>query len=133
VAFASDLRQFARDEQATLWHELDDAISASLNGAWSIGCANIAARIVRAARLVGVTHWQAVPTTLAFGGVYAALVEMAGLSAETPRDEEIVALLAEWGAGRPGGILDLTALRRQHEPTVRAMREPREAAFICEP
>lgn len=79
---------WVRDQQEILWDELKDAIGRAVNGAWSIEAANVARRIVEAARLVGPTRYGAVPWSLLAGGVYAAVLEAGGLTAELPDDAE---------------------------------------------
>lgn len=74
---ADALKEWAWKEQADLWDDLDKAIMYSANGVWSIQSADVAYRILKVARIVGPTPWEAVPWRLFAGGVYRALLDVA--------------------------------------------------------
>lgn len=84
----TDLAEWVRNEQDILWDDLGEAIRASRNGAWSIQAANLARRIVEAARLVGPTPYGRIPWSLLAGGVYAAIADAGALAVELPDDAE---------------------------------------------
>jgi hypothetical protein len=105
------LCEWIHEEQAALWTDFKNAIDYSNNGYWSMQAADIARRIVSAARLVGPVSWREVPTTL----MYAAPEEIAATTA----------LII-----RTGGSLPKTEELERYARTIEAMRTPREAAHI---
>lgn len=70
--------QFAVYEQIALWRDLSYALGRAYDGYWSGGCESVAHRIVAAARAVGPTDPDEVPTDLLANGVYEALLTAAG-------------------------------------------------------
>ena len=91
------LTEWVREEQADLWHDLDQAINSAVNGAWSMQTANIAKRIIAAARLVGPTPHGEIPWPLVAGGVYDAIYDAGNIpadvldEAEWQRSDELMA------------------------------------------
>jgi hypothetical protein len=84
----TDWLTWIRDEQAALWHDLDEAIRSAINGRWSMAAANVARRAVGAARLVGPTPIDSVPWVLVAGGVYEAVLLAGGTTPAMPDDAE---------------------------------------------
>lgn len=120
--------EWIAEEQACLWHDLDEAIRQAINGAWSMGAANVAQRIVGAARLVGATPPGEVPWRLAAGGVYEAVLTAGGLTPEMPDDDEwrrLDALMRNHGGPR-------ATIQPQMAATVAAINTERERAWIAE-
>jgi hypothetical protein len=110
-----DLVKWVREEQVVLWDDLYEAIGSSVNGAWSIRAANVARRIVEAARLVGPTPHGEIHYSLVAGGVYEAVLAAGGIESELPDEQE-------WQR------LDL--LMAKHGVT-RATAQPRLAATVA--
>lgn len=121
------LEAFVRDEQVHLWTDLDEAIRSAINGVWSMRAANVACRIVVAARLVGPTPNGEAPWTLVAGGVYEAVLNAGGVTPDLPPDEaewqRLDALMADHGGTRE-------TIRPMMAATVEAIRSPRETAWI---
>ncbi|MEU8334824.1 hypothetical protein [Micromonospora tulbaghiae] len=82
------LSEWAREEQADLWHDLNEAINRAVNGAWSMQAANIARRIIAAARLVGPTPHGEIPWPLVAGGVYHAIYDAGNIPADVLDETE---------------------------------------------
>lgn len=123
----TDLVDWVRKEQDILWDDLGNAIRAAMNGTWSIQAANIARRIVAAARLVGPTPFDRVPWSLLAGGVYAAVLNAGGQVTELPDD-------AEWDRldQLMGHHITRAAARRTYAATVAAINTDRERNWINE-
>lgn len=120
------LREFARSEQSHLWDELAEAIRRAINGCWSMAASNVARRIVEAARLVGPTPYGNTNWSLVAGGVYAAVLNAGGLTAEVPDEEEwtrLDVLMAEHGGTRQTATASYAA-------TVTAINTDRERRWI---
>lgn len=82
------LEEWIAWEQACLWSDLDEAIRRAANGVWSMGCESVSSRIAGCIKATGhVTPWSEVPWNLATGGVYEALVGIAGAEAPMPTDD----------------------------------------------
>lgn len=112
---SEELEQFVRDEQQALWGDLESALRAAINGAWSIAASAYARRIVRAALLIGPTPYEEISWSLVAGGVYEALLRAGGIEPELP-DE------AEWGR--------LEVLMARHDGT-RETQQPAYAATVA--
>lgn len=123
----SALRSFVVDAGADAWDRLDKAIEASSNGSWSIGAANAAVDAVTAARLVGATPWGDVPWPLVRGGVYRAVLEVAGLPVDLPDEAETARVDR---AMRGHTRVDNDKAEARYAATVAAIRSPRESAYI---
>jgi hypothetical protein len=122
------LCEWIHEEQAALWTDFKNAIDYSNNGYWSMQAADIARRIVSAARLVGPVSWREVPTTLMYAGLLEALYRVGGIEYTAPAPEEIAATTAL--IIRTGGSLPKTEELERYARTIEAMRTPREAAHI---
>jgi len=120
------LASWIRDEQQILWRELDTAIERAADGRWSMRAADVACRIVEAARLVGPTPHDDVLWTLTAGGVYEALLDIGGIEHE-PLTPEYLRATERIMRDRVGTVDELRALQKS---TITAMREPREARYI---
>lgn len=117
---------WVRDEQVALWGDLNEAIRGAANGAWSIHAANVARRIVEAARLVGPVPHGEIPWSLVAGGVYAAVLTAGGFTPELPDEPEwqrLDALMAEHGTTRATALPEFAA-------TVAAISSDRERNWI---
>lgn len=123
----SALRSFVVDAGAAAWGRLEKAIDASLNGSWSVGAADAAVDAVRAARLVGATPWGDVRWPLVRGGVYRAVLEVAGLPVDLPDEAETARVDRMMQVHT-----DLTGDKAEarYAATVAAIRSPRESAYI---
>lgn len=118
--------EWIKDEQTMLWADLSEAIDDALNGVWSMQAANIALRIVQAARLVGPTHPYEVQWPLVQGEVYRAVLEVAGLPLHP-----ILSDRSEMDrTDRMMKGCDRTQSAARYAATVCAIRSTREAAFI---
>lgn len=120
------LRKFIEEEQVNLWDDLVHAIDEATNGCWSMGAANVARRIVAAARLVGPTDPGDIPWRLHAGGVYAAILAACDIPApETSADEwtRLDDLMASHGGTH-------SELFARYVGTRRALEETREIDFI---
>lgn len=73
------LEQVLREEQASLWYDLDRALRDANNGVWSIEASDVAQRIARIARHVYSTPWDSVPWDLVAGGVFEAVLQAGGV------------------------------------------------------
>jgi hypothetical protein len=83
----SDVVTAVQEELADLWADLDAAVREALNGSWSIGCQNIADRIMRLTPLVGPTPWGQVQVPLLLSGTYQRLTSAMGCRVEVSMDE----------------------------------------------
>jgi hypothetical protein len=93
--------------------------------AWSIQAANIARRIVKAARLVGPTPPGRVPWSLLAGGVYAAIADAGRITVELPDETEWERLDLLMGHH-----MTQAAARRTYAATVAAINTDRERNWI---
>jgi hypothetical protein len=109
------LRGFAVETQVEDWGDLLLAVDRAINGVWSIECDGIAARIRRAARLVGPTPWREVNWDLYTSGLYRAV--LVGIDFEAPTEAEVV---------------ETGKLMRNHRNYDRFMRLHQAAAHITE-
>lgn len=82
------LLKWAREEQEALWDRLVSAINRAANGTWSIECENLAASIVRCARIIGPTSYGDISWDLVTSGIYGALLEHGGVFAPLPGSTE---------------------------------------------
>jgi hypothetical protein len=82
------LRGFAVETQVEDWGDLLLAVDRAINGVWSIECDGIAARIRRAARLVGPTPWREVDWGVYASGLYRAVLD--GIDFEAPTEAEAI-------------------------------------------
>lgn len=128
---SDDLATWVRDEQISLWYDLGQAINYAANGKWSMAAANIALRIVSAARLVGPSPVGEVPWSLVAGGVYDAVLSAGNVPHEMPDEAEMQRvddLMARQGA--------TTQTREQAVPafagTVAAIKTEAETAYILD-
>lgn len=122
----TDMAEWVREEQANLWQELLDAIRSAANGAWSMKSANVARRIIEAARLVGPTPHGEAPWALTAAGIYETLLGIGGIDVDLPDEAEwrrIEELMAEHGPSRE-------AARIQFAQTIAHMTSPGEARYI---
>jgi hypothetical protein len=120
------LAEWVRDEQSALWRELDHAIRWAANGYWSMQAANVARRIVEAARLVGPTDPDEVLWSLTGSGVYDALLSVGEIDHEPLTHDylrETERVMRDHGGSQE-------ALRLQFAQTIAAMTEPREVRYI---
>lgn len=115
AAAVERLTVWVREQQNHLWDDLADAIESAIDRAWSMRAANIARRIVEAARLAAPTPHGEVPYRLVAGGVYEAVLTAGGVTPDLP-DE------AEWTR--------LDELMARHR-TTRATERPRYAATVA--
>jgi hypothetical protein len=116
---------WVRTEQHILWHDLREAIGGAFHGVWSIRAANIAHRIVEAARLVGPTPYGEVPWPILAGGVYEAVLRAGELSPELPDEAEWLrfdGLMQRYGTR--------ATLRPQFAATVAEINTDRERNWI---
>jgi hypothetical protein len=120
------LSAWVRDEQDALWRELDEAIGRAINGAWSMQVADVARRIVQAARLVGPTPPDEVLWTLTGSGIYDALLKVGEVEHEPLTPEYLRE--TEQRMRDHGGTQE--ALHAQFSRTISAMTEPSEAHYI---
>jgi hypothetical protein len=120
------LADFVRDEQVLLWSDLEQSIRRTHNKAWSIECANIAIRLVRAAHLVNPTPMGEIPYSLAAGGVYEAVCEVGQLIPSLPDEQEWQRFDQLMASRR----LSRAICRPRFAATVAAIRSPKEAAYI---
>jgi len=107
-----DLAEWVAEEQATLWHDLDDALRGAINGVWSIEAGGIAGRIISAARLVGPTPTDSLPYRFVAGGVYEAILAAGGIAAPMPDAAEfdrLDAMMEKHGATRERSTAQLAA------------------------
>ncbi len=122
------LTEWVREEQADLWHDLNNAIQAAHNGAWSMQTANTARRIIAAARLVGPTPHSEIPWPLVAGGVYHAIYNAGNIPADV-LDE------AEWQES-DALMADSAGTRATEQPrfaaTVEAINTERERKWISD-
>lgn len=121
-----DLATFVRDEQLSLWFSLGTALDRAINGAWSMDCADLARRIVRAARLVGPVEPAAVPYTLVAGGVVEAVYAAGNVPVEMPDEMEwqrLDAMMEKYDTTRE-------RCRPRFAATVAAIQSPRESHWI---
>jgi hypothetical protein len=116
---------WVRVEQELLWDDLRDAIDGAINRVWSIRAANIARRIVEAARLVGPTPHDGVPWPILAGGVYETILRAGELSPELPDEAEwrrLDELMQRYGTR--------ATLRPQFAATVAEINTDRERNWI---
>lgn len=92
------LREFVSEAQISGWIDLERALRGADDGVWSFRAYREAQGIVRAARLVGPSPWEAVPWPLVRGEVYAALLEVAGFLPPDLPDEKRAAEMDETAA-----------------------------------
>jgi hypothetical protein len=78
-------------ELVDLWSDLAAQHHRALNSFWSMGCDNLARRIVQLSRLVGATPWEEMQSELILNGVYQGLLSSAGIPFAAP---DLVALEA---------------------------------------
>lgn len=71
-------------ELVDLWYDLAEQHRHALNSFWSVGCDNVARRIVWLSRLAGATPWQKVPAELLLNGIYQGLLSSAGIPFAEP-------------------------------------------------
>lgn len=71
-------------ELVDLWSDLAGQHHRALNSFWSMGCDNLARRIVQLSRLAGATPWQEVQSELLLNGVYQGLLTSAGIPFAEP-------------------------------------------------
>lgn len=123
---ADQLTDWVREEQTDLWNDLNNAIRAAANGAWSMEAANIAQRIVAAARLVGPTPHGQIPWPLVAGGVYHAIYAAGHIRTDMLDEAEwqrLDALVADSGGTR-------ATERPRFAATVAAINTDRERNWI---
>lgn len=72
-------RTAIRAELVQLWGDLHQATQDAMVGGWSVGCENLADRIVELTQLVGPVGWEQIDTALVFSGVYEKVHRDAGL------------------------------------------------------
>lgn len=122
-----NLSAWVQDEQHILWGDLLAAIQAAQNGVWSIQAANIARRIVEAARLVGPTELEGVPWTLSAGGVYEAVLTAGGMPPIVMPDEQewerLDVIMTPFSGTRAAAVTAMAA-------TVAVINTDRERAWI---
>lgn len=121
------LTAWARTEQVALWTDLELAIRNAANGVWSMSASNYAARIAAAARLIGPSPIGEVPWQLSAGGIYHALLDIAGVPSIKPTEEDwekAEALMV------PAGHLPRVQALARMAGTRRAMAASREARWI---
>jgi hypothetical protein len=121
------LTAWVRAEQASLWRDLDNHIRHAHNGYWSTGAEAVAVRIITAARLVGPTPPRDVAWSLVGGGVYRALLDIAGVPCAALTDTYLTrtqAQMAEQGS--------LEVLQRAYALTVAAMTAPRSVHALLQ-
>ena len=101
----ANAEEAVRAELANLWHDLDEAVRMAYRGGWSVGCDNVAARIIRLSRLAAPASWQNVPITMLITGTYQGLLTDAGIEHDEPGENEMRemrALADSWrDAARP--------------------------------
>lgn len=68
------------DELVNLWSDLTAAVRYAHNGCWSVGCENVATRIVTLSRMVGATRWEEIDVDLLRSGVYERVYRDAGIN-----------------------------------------------------
>lgn len=110
------LEGWAKYEQACLWHELEEEIDRAVNGAWSMGASDKAARIVYCARLVGPTPWGEVPWALATGRVYEEVLRIGGVEPAMPSVDDFaryVEVMKDYGSPKQHAL--------RYAPTIAAM------------
>lgn len=112
------LRSWVRVEQADLWHDLGEALRYAQNGRWSMAAEGVVCRLVAAIRLVGEVAYTAVPWSLLAGGVYEAVVTLAGAVPALPDEAEWLNL-DQVMASHGGKRADLAA---RWEPTLSDIR-----------
>lgn len=126
----SEIEEWVREEQANLWYDLQNNIRAAVNGAWSMGAANSALRIIEAARLVGPTPWGDVPTSLVAGHVYETVLRAGGFDPEVP-DEAEWQRIDELQQRTTGGYYQRREESiREYASTVAAINTDREIAYL---
>lgn len=79
---ARTLDDAARWELELLWGDLHDARRSAANGAWSIRCDGLAARIKMFTRLVGPTPWEKIQIPLLEDGIYQRIHAEVGVPVE---------------------------------------------------
>lgn len=84
-----DLGEAAKQELASLWHDLWWARDSALNGVWSMGCDSVVYRIVRLSRLVGSTPWEQIQVSLLLDGTYEGILSAAGVPFAAPDMERV--------------------------------------------
>ena len=119
-----DIHEWVRVEQDLLWDQLASALRSAINGVWSIEAANVACRIVGAARLVGPTDPDSVPWTLVGGGVYHDLLDLAAIDYDNPQPEQ----WDRWDQQMASRSGPRTDIREQFAATREAMRN--DGSFI---
>lgn len=115
------LTDFVAREQLCLWDDLREALGRAVNGVWSMQAADVAARIGRAACLVGPTGPGAVSWTLAAGGVYGALLDVVRVTKPEYDWDAAEKVMVSYGGTRAD-------LRRRMAGTVAALRA--DAGYI---
>jgi hypothetical protein len=80
-----DLEHYAREAQVAAWDHLNDALRRAINGVWSIECGGFAIEALRAARLVGPTPPDEVPSNLVGSGIYAQLLALIDIPHQVSR------------------------------------------------
>lgn len=85
----ADLRQAVRDELECLWTDLAEARRNALNGQWSVGCDNLAERIISLSRLAGATPWENVEIPLLLDGIYQGILTDAGIEHTEPGPDDL--------------------------------------------
>jgi hypothetical protein len=98
-----DYEQAVRDELPRLWSDLAEAVRMAHKGCWSVGCDNVAFRIILLSRLAGAAHWRDVRYPLLLDGTYQGLMTDAGIPHEEPGEEDLQmmrALMDRWRDAR---------------------------------
>ncbi|MFC3986476.1 hypothetical protein [Streptosporangium jomthongense] len=79
------LEEAASDELDRLWHDLDSQLRLARDGCWSMGCEDIAHRIVALTRTLGrPARWQDMPLGLLEAGVYQRMHDLLGMPYDPP-------------------------------------------------
>jgi hypothetical protein len=116
------------DTQVDLWSDLNEAVNRAqvtppvVPGHWSIGCDNVARRIIDNARVVGPVSWRHIQVNLLLGGIYERVLHTAGVAWPTIDWDEVRSLYecihanadrAVW----TGPPVDLTRVYPDWDPT----------------
>ena len=77
--YPTDLTTAARAEVVHLWSDLAEARRNANRGCWSMGCENVAYRIVMLSRIVGATDSGEIDVDVVLDGLYERLHREAGI------------------------------------------------------
>lgn len=99
-----DARAWIAAAQASRWHDLDMDIRNGINTSWSMAAGGTAVEILSAIRLVGPTDPGHIQWPLLAGGVYAAILDVAGVDYD-----EAVRLAWEAQMSKYGTLVECTA------------------------